>query len=59
MAHAPRPGPGGGAPFPAAPGRARCPRVSGLPRRTTVERAVGDHLRAGGHWYVWLGWSPP
>jgi hypothetical protein len=21
-----------------------------------VERAVGDHLRAGGHWYVGHGW---
>ncbi|MFE7899616.1 acyltransferase domain-containing protein [Streptomyces sp. NPDC057424] len=27
-----------------------------LPRRTSVERAVGDHLRAGGHWYVEHGW---
>lgn len=30
--------------------------VEGLPRRTAVERAVGDHLRAGGHWYVGHGW---
>ncbi|MFE9029919.1 acyltransferase domain-containing protein [Streptomyces iakyrus] len=30
--------------------------VAGLPRRTSVERAVGDHLRAGGHWYVRHGW---
>jgi hypothetical protein len=30
--------------------------VAGLPRRTSVERAVGDHLRAGGHWYVGHGW---
>ncbi|MFJ6567170.1 acyltransferase domain-containing protein [Streptomyces sp. NPDC091292] len=29
-----------------------------LPRRTAVERAVGDHLRAGGHWYVRHGWFP-
>ncbi|MGW0284828.1 acyltransferase domain-containing protein [Streptomyces sp. NPDC003236] len=29
-----------------------------LPRRTSVERAVGDHLRAGGHWYVGHGWFP-
>lgn len=29
---------------------------AGLPRRTSVERAVGDHLRAGGHWYVEHGW---
>ncbi|MFK4067855.1 acyltransferase domain-containing protein [Streptomyces sp. NPDC029674] len=32
--------------------------VSGLPRRTRVERAVGDHLRAGGHWYGGHGWFP-
>ncbi|MGW5731922.1 MULTISPECIES: acyltransferase domain-containing protein [Streptomyces] len=30
--------------------------VASLPRRTTVERAVGDHLRAGGHWYGGRGW---
>ncbi|MFI1441237.1 acyltransferase domain-containing protein [Streptomyces fructofermentans] len=30
--------------------------VEGLPRRTGVERAVGDHLRAGGHWYGGHGW---
>jgi hypothetical protein len=29
-----------------------------LPRRTSVERAVGDHLRAGGHWYLGHGWLP-
>ncbi|MFI9805319.1 acyltransferase domain-containing protein [Streptomyces sp. NPDC052301] len=29
-----------------------------LPRRTSVERAVGDHLRAGGHWYIGHGWFP-
>ncbi|MEV0227068.1 acyltransferase domain-containing protein [Streptomyces sp. NPDC050704] len=29
---------------------------AGLPRRTAVERAVGDHLRAGGHWYGGYGW---
>ncbi|WP_432166827.1 acyltransferase domain-containing protein [Streptomyces sp. bgisy031] len=32
--------------------------VEGLPRRTSVERAVGDHLRAGGHWYGGHGWFP-
>ncbi|MEV8313092.1 acyltransferase domain-containing protein [Streptomyces sp. NPDC059900] len=32
--------------------------VAGLPRRTRVERAVGDHLRAGGHWYGGRGWFP-
>lgn len=32
--------------------------VAGLPRRTTAERAVGDHLRAGGHWYIGHGWFP-
>ncbi|MFF8957152.1 acyltransferase domain-containing protein [Streptomyces sp. NPDC014894] len=29
-----------------------------LPRRTALERAVGDHLRAGGHWYGGRGWFP-
>jgi hypothetical protein len=32
--------------------------VESLPRRTSVERAVGDHLRAGGHWYIGHGWFP-
>ncbi|MEV0319531.1 acyltransferase domain-containing protein [Streptomyces sp. NPDC050658] len=32
--------------------------VAELPRRTSVERAVGDHLRAGGHWYGGHGWFP-
>lgn len=32
--------------------------VESLPRRTAVERAVGDHLRAGGHWYIGHGWLP-
>ncbi|MFD3616696.1 acyltransferase domain-containing protein [Streptomyces sp. NPDC058676] len=32
--------------------------VEALPRRTSVERAVGDHLRAGGHWYIGHGWIP-
>ncbi|MGW1625030.1 acyltransferase domain-containing protein [Streptomyces sp. NPDC002172] len=32
--------------------------VRDLPRRTSMERAVGDHLRAGGHWYVGHGWFP-
>ncbi|MFF8967957.1 acyltransferase domain-containing protein [Streptomyces sp. NPDC014995] len=27
-----------------------------LPRRTVLERAVVDHLRDGGHWYVGTGW---
>jgi hypothetical protein len=27
-----------------------------LPRRTTLERAVGDHLRAGRHWHMGHGW---
>ncbi|GHJ98226.1 acyltransferase domain-containing protein [Streptomyces sp. NPDC003753] len=30
--------------------------VGELPRRSSVERAVGDHLRAGGHWYGGHGW---
>ncbi|GAA4817114.1 acyltransferase domain-containing protein [Streptomyces ziwulingensis] len=32
--------------------------VDGLPRRSSLERAVGDHLRAGGHWYLGHGWFP-
>lgn len=32
--------------------------VAELPRRTSVERAIGDHLRAGGHWYLGHGWFP-
>ncbi|WP_367323929.1 acyltransferase domain-containing protein [Streptomyces sp. HUAS ZL42] len=27
-----------------------------LPRRSALERAVVDHLRDGGHWYVGHGW---
>lgn len=27
-----------------------------LPRRTTLERAIGDHLRAGRHWFGSTGW---
>ncbi|MFJ2817007.1 acyltransferase domain-containing protein [Streptomyces sp. NPDC087294] len=30
--------------------------VETLPRRTALERAVGDHLRGGGHWYTGHGW---
>jgi len=32
-----------------------------LPRRTSLERAVGDHLRAGRHWHGGVGWHrwPP
>jgi hypothetical protein len=29
-----------------------------LPRRTTLERAIVDHLRTGGHWYGVDGWLP-
>ncbi|MDQ0990290.1 acyltransferase domain-containing protein [Streptomyces sp. V3I7] len=29
-----------------------------LPRRTSVQRAVGDHLRAGRHWHIGHGWFP-
>ncbi|MFG2790911.1 acyltransferase domain-containing protein [Streptomyces sp. NPDC048419] len=32
--------------------------IETLPRRTAVERAVGDHLRAGRHWYIGHGWFP-
>lgn len=30
--------------------------VETLPRRTSLERAVGDHLRAGRHWHSGHGW---
>ena len=30
--------------------------VTDLPRRTRLERAVGDHLARGGHWRVRRGW---
>ncbi|WP_406329129.1 acyltransferase domain-containing protein [Streptomyces sp. NBC_00203] len=30
--------------------------VEKLPRRNSVERAVVDHLREGGHWYGGQGW---
>ncbi|MFF7275855.1 acyltransferase domain-containing protein [Streptomyces griseorubiginosus] len=32
--------------------------VESLPRRTVLERAIGDHLRSGGHWYIGHGWFP-
>jgi hypothetical protein len=32
--------------------------VAELPRRTTLERAIGDQLRAGRHWYIGHGWLP-
>jgi hypothetical protein len=32
------------------------PDLSALPRRTTLERAVVDHVRAGRHWRVRTGW---
>jgi hypothetical protein len=34
------------------------PDPATLPRRTTLERAVVDHLRAGRHWRVRTGWLP-
>jgi hypothetical protein len=30
--------------------------VDALPRRTSLERVIGDHLRAGRHWYGGSGW---
>lgn len=30
--------------------------LGALPRRTTLERAVVDHLRSGGHWHRRTGW---
>jgi hypothetical protein len=32
------------------------PALAELPRRTSLERAVVDHLRAGRHWRVGTGW---
>jgi hypothetical protein len=32
--------------------------LAALPRRTSLERAVGDRLRDGGHWAVWRGRIP-
>lgn len=32
--------------------------LSTLPRRTTLERAVLDHLAGGGHWRAWSGTTP-
>lgn len=29
--------------------------LAGLPRQTTLERAILDHLDAGGHWHSWTG----
>ncbi|MFI0421433.1 acyltransferase domain-containing protein [Spongiactinospora sp. 9N601] len=29
-----------------------------LPRHTTLQRALTDHLRSGGHWYIGHGWLP-
>ncbi|HXY91541.1 MAG TPA: acyltransferase, partial [Acidimicrobiia bacterium] len=34
----------------------RDPVADAVPARTTLERAVADHLRAGGEWYVRTGW---
>ncbi|MFI7497128.1 hypothetical protein ACIBVL_01220 [Streptomyces sp. NPDC049687] len=28
------------------------------PRDTVLQRAVADHLREGGHWFVGRGWLP-
>lgn len=30
--------------------------LDALPRATSLERAIVDHLRAGGHWYYRAGW---
>lgn len=40
----------------------REPDLDALPRRTSLERTVADHLRAGGHWrggLGWFAWPPP
>jgi GNAT-like C-terminal domain/N-acyltransferase N-terminal domain len=36
--------------------RRAAPALDELPRRTSLERAVVDHLRAGRHWKVRTGW---
>lgn len=36
--------------------RRHAPRLDRLPRRTTLERAVVDHLVAGRHWELRAGW---
>ncbi len=33
-------------------------RLDELPHRTTLDRAMVDHLRTGGHWYGVSGWLP-
>ncbi|MGX2997854.1 acyltransferase domain-containing protein [Streptomyces sp. JNUCC 64] len=38
-------------------GRTEAP-AEDLPRRTSLERVIGDHLRSGGHWYHGRGWFP-
>jgi len=32
---------------------------TGLPRETTLQRAVLEHLDTGGHWYTWTGLIDP
>jgi hypothetical protein len=34
------------------------PDLDTLPRDTTLQRAVTDHLRAGRHWFLRAGWLP-
>ncbi len=41
--------------FHAPPGQAALDR---LPQGTTLQRAVVDHLRSGGHWRMAHGWTP-
>lgn len=35
---------------------ARSPGTGSLPRTTSLERAIDDHLREGGHWHYRTGW---
>ncbi|MGW5638018.1 acyltransferase domain-containing protein [Streptomyces sp. NPDC003832] len=32
--------------------------TSGLPRRTTLQKALLNHLDQGGHWHMGRGWTP-
>ncbi|MER6672696.1 hypothetical protein [Streptomyces sp. NPDC000983] len=32
--------------------------TSGLPRRTTLQKTLLNHLDQGGHWHMGRGWTP-
>jgi hypothetical protein len=37
---------------------AESPDLDELPRESTLQRAIVDHLRSGGHWHGGAGWLP-